>query len=65
MFASVRRTGQPLTKWAVHYIVKDAAERSGVNLAASVHWLGYAHASHAIDNAALRSVLDLGNLCEI
>ena len=53
----MRRTGQPLTKRAVHYIVKDAAERSGVNLAASVHWLRYAHASHAIDNAAPLSLV--------
>ena len=53
----MRRTGQPLTKRAVHYIVKDAAERSGVNLAASVQWLGYAHASHAIDNAAPLSLV--------
>jgi hypothetical protein len=30
--------GSPLTERAVNYIVKDAAERAGVNPAASVHW---------------------------
>jgi site-specific recombinase XerD len=52
LFSSVRRPGQPLTERAVNYIVKDAAERAGVNPAASVHWLRHAHASHAIDNGA-------------
>jgi integrase/recombinase XerD len=52
VFGSVRRPGQPLTERAVNYIVKDAAERAGVNPAASVHWLRHAHASHAIDNGA-------------
>ena len=52
VFASVRRPGQPLTERAVNYIVKDVAERAGVNPAASVHWLRHAHASHAIDNGA-------------
>jgi integrase/recombinase XerD len=52
VFQSVRRPGSPLTERAVNYIVKDAAERAGVNPAASVHWLRHAHASHAIDNGA-------------
>jgi site-specific recombinase XerD len=52
VFGSVRRPGQPLTERAVNYIVKDAAERAGVNRAASVHWLRHAHASRAIDNGA-------------
>jgi site-specific recombinase XerD len=52
VFASVRRPGQPLTERAVNYIVKDAAERAGVNPGASIHWLRHAHASHAIDNGA-------------
>ena len=39
MFASVRNPGNPLTERAVNYIIKDAAERAGVNPAASVHWL--------------------------
>jgi integrase/recombinase XerD len=29
-----------------------AAERAGVNPAASIHWLRHAHASHAFDNGA-------------
>jgi integrase len=29
---------------------QGAAERAGVNAAASIHWLRHAHASHAIDN---------------
>jgi integrase/recombinase XerD len=52
VFGSVRRPGQPLTERAVNYIMKDAADRAGVNPAASVHWLRHAHASHAIDNGA-------------
>jgi integrase/recombinase XerD len=52
VFGSVRRPGQPLTERAVNYILKNAAERAGVNPAASIHWLRHAHASHAIDNGA-------------
>ena len=52
VFGSIRRPGQPLTERAVNYIVKEAAERAGVNPAASIHWLRHAHASHAIDNGA-------------
>jgi integrase/recombinase XerD len=51
VFQSVRRPGCPLTEHAVNFIVKEAAERAGVNPAASIHWLRHAHASHAIDNA--------------
>jgi integrase/recombinase XerD len=52
VFASVRNPGHALTERAVNYIIKDAAERAGVNPAASIHWLRHAHASHAIDNGA-------------
>jgi integrase/recombinase XerD len=52
VFPSVRNPGHALTERAVNYIVKEAAERAGVNPAASVHWLRHAHASHAIDNGA-------------
>ena len=48
MLPSVRRPGSPLTERAVNFIVKEAAERAGVNPAASIHWLRHAHASHAI-----------------
>jgi integrase/recombinase XerD len=52
VFRSVRRPGCPLTERAVNFIVKEAAERAGVNPAASIHCLRHAHASHAIDNGA-------------
>jgi integrase/recombinase XerD len=52
VFQSVRRPGCLLTERAVNFIVKEAAERAGVNPAASIHWLRHAHASHAIDNGA-------------
>jgi site-specific recombinase XerD len=52
VFASVRRPGRPLTPRAIHFMVKEVAERAGVNPATSVHWLRHAHASHAIDNGA-------------
>jgi site-specific recombinase XerD len=48
----VRNPDPALTARAVNYIVKDAAERAGVNPVASIHWLRRAHASHAIDNGA-------------
>jgi integrase/recombinase XerD len=52
VFPSVRRPGQPLTPRAIHFMVKEVAERAGVNPATSIHWLRHAHASHAIDNGA-------------
>ena len=52
VFGSVRRPRQPLTERAVNYILKKAAERAGVNPAASIHWPRHAHASHTIDNGA-------------
>ena len=48
VFQSARQPGYPLTERAVNFIVKEAAERAGVNPAASIHWLRHAHASHAI-----------------
>jgi site-specific recombinase XerD len=52
VFPSVRRPGSALTERAVNFIIKEAAERAGVNPAASIDWLRHAHASHAIDNGA-------------
>src|SRR5262249_279976 len=49
---SVRRPGSALTERAVNFIVKEAAERAGVNPAASIHRLRHAHATHTIDNGA-------------
>jgi len=37
VFESVGRPGSPFTERAVNFIVKDAAERAGVNPAASIH----------------------------
>jgi site-specific recombinase XerD len=51
VFGAVRHDGA-LSERAINYIVKDAAQRAGINPAASVHWLRHAHASHAIDNGA-------------
>jgi integrase/recombinase XerD len=51
VFQSVRRPGS-LTERAVNFIVKEAAERAGINPAASIHWLRHAHAWHALDNGA-------------
>jgi len=48
VFRFVRQPGYPLTERAINFIVKEAA--AGLNLAASIHWLRHAHASHAIDN---------------
>jgi hypothetical protein len=48
VFQSARQPGYQLTERAVNFIVKEAAERAGVNPAASIHWLRHAHASHAI-----------------
>jgi site-specific recombinase XerD len=42
----------PITERRINYIVKAAAQRAGINPAASAHWLRHAHASHAIDEGA-------------
>jgi integrase/recombinase XerD len=43
----------PITERRINYIVKATAQRAGINPAASAHWLRHAHASHAIDEGAL------------
>src|SRR5215467_2756184 len=52
VFESVQRPGSPLTAYGVNFIVKEAAERAGVDPAVTIHWLRDAHVSHAIDNGA-------------
>ena len=42
VFQSVRRPSSQLTERAVNFIVKEAAERAGVNPTASIHWLRHA-----------------------
>jgi len=39
---------QSVTERAVNFIVKEAAERAGVNSAASIYYLRHAHAPRAI-----------------
>ena len=52
VFESVQRPGSPLNAHGINSIVKEAAERVGVNPAVTIHWLRDAHISHAIDNGA-------------
>lgn len=47
-----RKKAQPLTESAIWRIVKKAAERAGLELPVSPHWLRHAHASHALDRGA-------------
>ena len=47
-----RKKGQPLTESAIWRIVQKAAQRAGVELPVSPHWLRHAHASHALDRGA-------------
>ena len=42
----------PISERRINYIVRAAAQRAGINLAVSAHWLRHAHASHAIDEGA-------------
>lgn len=39
---------KPLERTRVHQIVKEAAERAGLNPEASCHWLRHAHATHSL-----------------
>jgi site-specific recombinase XerD len=52
VFESVQRPGSPLTLQGINFIIKETAERAGVNPAVSIRWLRDAHVSHAIDNGA-------------
>src|SRR3954452_8159586 len=47
-----RKKGAGLQTVAVLRIVKKAAERAGIDLPVSPHWLRHAHASHALDRGA-------------
>lgn len=46
------RHGGPLTERAVYGMIKRAAERAGISVAVSPHWLRHAHGSHALDRGA-------------
>jgi integrase/recombinase XerD len=53
IFLSRKKTsGLGLRPLAVLRIVRKAAERAGIELAVSPHWLRHAHASHALDRGA-------------
>jgi integrase/recombinase XerD len=47
-----RKRGGPLKPLGVLRIVRQAAERAGIELAVSPHWMRHAHASHALDRGA-------------
>ena len=47
-----RKGGQALQSVAVLRIVRLAAQRAGIELPVSPHWLRHAHASHALDRGA-------------
>lgn len=48
----VSQKGGPLDETQVHRIVKQAAQRAGINGNVSAHWLRHSHASHALDRGA-------------
>jgi site-specific recombinase XerD len=47
-----KKNGDRLRPLAVLRIVRQAAERAGIQAAVSPHWLRHAHASHALDRGA-------------
>src|SRR5664280_1651129 len=47
-----RKRGGSLKPLALLRIVRKAAERAGIDLAVSPHWMRHAHASHALDRGA-------------
>lgn len=44
------RTGRKLTRTAIHYRIKKAAQNAGINEKVSSHWLRHSHATCAIEN---------------
>jgi integrase/recombinase XerD len=49
--------GRPLTRVAVHRLVKRACKRAGITDKASAHWLRHSHATHALDAGCRLDVL--------
>lgn len=47
-----RQGGEPLTDSGIWRVVKQAAQRAGIEVPVSPHWLRHAHASHALDRGA-------------
>lgn len=48
---------KPLERTRVHKIVKEAAQRAGINPEVSCHWLRHAHATHALASGCDLSLL--------
>ena len=46
------RSGKPLDRGRVRMVLLRAADRVGITLPISPHWLRHAHASHALDHGA-------------
>jgi integrase/recombinase XerD len=46
------RFGNRLDRHGIHRLVKEAAERAGINPHTSAHWLRHAHASHSLKHGA-------------
>lgn len=46
------RKGGHLTTTQIRRIIKDAAERAGIQTDFSPHWLRHAHATHSLDHGA-------------
>ena len=53
----VSRTGRRLERTMLHKIIKDCAQRAGVNPHVSAHWLRHAHACHSLENGCALDVL--------
>ena len=48
----VSQKGGHLSRSMVFHIVKDAAQKAGLEMEVSPHWLRHSHASHSLDNGA-------------
>lgn len=53
----VTKFGNRLDRHQLHRIIKDAANRAGVNPHVSTHWLRHAHACHSLENGCDIDVL--------
>ncbi len=53
----VSKFGNRLDRHQLHRIIKDAAERAGINHHISTHWLRHAHACHSLENGCDIDVL--------
>ncbi|MGB5968511.1 MAG: tyrosine-type recombinase/integrase [Spirulinaceae cyanobacterium] len=48
----VSKKGGHLCRSMVFHVVKDAAQKAGLEVEVSPHWLRHSHASHSLDNGA-------------